>query len=103
MSCGLRNECTQENCHRCEMSEDGRTMFVQSEKFFNFDAVIEIEKKNSYRQGKVDANDEFAKSVLAELNKIAEDDGYSFNKDHLNLVSSVMYLQIEMLKENKND
>ena len=50
---------------------------------------------------KAEALEEFAKSVLAELNRIAENEEYSFNKDHSNLVSAVMYLQIETFKEQE--
>lgn len=55
MSCGLRNQCNQEYCHRCELDENGRTMFVQSEKY-----------TLGYEQGRADAIDSI---VQAEKNK----------------------------------
>lgn len=49
----------------------------------------------------IDATERFINRVLCELNNIAEEDGYYFNKDNANLVSTVLYGQLEQLKEQK--
>ena len=50
---------------------------------------------------RADCLEEFVKNVLYELNGIAEDESYYFDKDNANLVSSVMYSHLEQLKEQK--
>lgn len=47
------------------------------------------------------AIDEFISNVLAELNDIANDNDYYFDKDNADFVSNVLFGQFEKLKEKK--
>lgn len=45
----------------------------------------------------------FINNVLTELNGIAEDNEYYFDKDNVNFVSTIMYGQLEVLKEQEGE
>ena len=78
--------------------EQGRADATQEIK-----SVIKDTFDVAYAKGRADCLEEFVKNVLYELNGIAEDESYYFDKDNANLVSSVMYSHLEQLKEKNNE